>query len=95
MCQDCKNNEFNEIHLIDGDPNNNDFNNLMLLCYKCHDNKNSGSYLKHMYKTENGRAKVTVRLPYELMKKFKAAAINRDTRINNLVVQALKEFFEK
>lgn len=36
ICENCKNDEFENIHHLDGDPTNNSFSNLMLLCFKCH-----------------------------------------------------------
>ena len=43
LCQNCKMNEFDDIHHIDKDPSNNSFDNLMLLCFKCHREKHSSS----------------------------------------------------
>ena len=36
LCENCKTNKFEQIHHIDGNPNNNDPSNLMLLCHMCH-----------------------------------------------------------
>lgn len=36
ICQNCKENEFEHIHHLDGDPSNNQFCNLELLCFTCH-----------------------------------------------------------
>lgn len=35
QCEDCKG-DFDQIHHVDGDPNNNESENLRLLCYRCH-----------------------------------------------------------
>ena len=36
LCEDCREELFQQVHHIDGDPSNNDEDNLMLVCYDCH-----------------------------------------------------------
>lgn len=48
-CEACMSVDYDDIHHKDGDPANNDFENLMLLCAKCH---RSGNHDSHPYESE-------------------------------------------
>ena len=49
---------------------------------------------KSILKIEDGEVKATFRLPIDLMKKLKYMAIDNNTSVNALVIQALDDFVE-
>jgi hypothetical protein len=56
--------------------------------------KYNASVPKTVLKIENGEVKATFRLPADLMKKLKYMAIDKNTSVNALVIQALDDFLE-
>ena len=89
LCQSCRNREFEEIHYIDGDRNNNAFDNLMLQCLPCHREKHEQ---EPAAKQDTGKMiRIGLDIEPDLYKEISIAAMYRETTFTKLIMHWIRE----